>query len=210
MNALQRTYHKYFPTYVHLLNRELRGCKSVLELGCGKNSPLRHVKKKWHAVGVDLFEDAINESKTRSIHDEYVIGDVLNVDFKERSFDAVIALDLIEHLKKEEGYKLLEHMQKFARKKVIIFTPNGFLEQGVLENNPFQQHHSGWSAQEMQKRGFRVYGVNGLKFLRGERARIKYSPKIVFEAISIISQIFTYFFPSHSFQIFCVKRIRRP
>jgi len=71
--------------------------------------------------------------------------------FKENSFDCVLASDVIEHFSKEEGYKLIEMMEKIARRKVIIYTPNGFLKQGEYDNNPWQVHKSGWNVKEMKK-----------------------------------------------------------
>ena len=34
-----------------------------------------------------------------------------------KTFDAVIALDLIEHLEKKDGFKLIEMMTKIAKRK---------------------------------------------------------------------------------------------
>src|SRR3989344_2342306 len=157
MTLMQRAYHYFFPTYMHVLRRELRNCKTVLEIGCGKGSPLKHVRKSFHTVGVDIYAPSIEESKKAGIHDEYILGDIMQIDLKGRMFDAVIALDLIEHLKKIDGEKLLK------KKKVIIFTPNGFLKQEAIEGNKFQEHISGWEVEEMKNRGFKVYGINGLK-----------------------------------------------
>jgi hypothetical protein len=112
---------------------------------------------------------------------------------------------LIEHLNKKDGLKLISMMEKIARKKVIIFTPNGFLKQGALYDNPWQVHKSGWTAKEMQKKGYKVIGMNGCKPLRGELTLCKLKPRIIGDRIADLTQIITRHTPKHAFQIFCIK-----
>ena len=96
-------------------------------------------------------------------------------------------------------------MEKIARKKIIIFTPNGFLRQEEHDNNPWQVHKSGWNINEMKSLGYNVIGINGLKFLKGERAEIKFKPRIFWSLISDITQLFTRKHPKYAFQILCTK-----
>src|SRR5262249_18496684 len=105
-----------------------------------------------HAVGVDAYEPAVEESRARGIHDEYRVADVRSIGelFDARSFDAVLAVDLIEHLEEADGLALLAAMERIARKRVVVFTPNGFLPQGAREGNPWQVHRSGWSAARLR------------------------------------------------------------
>lgn len=195
--------------YYWLLARELRGMTSVLDLGCGARSPISKIKKTFYSVGYDMFPQSVATSKKDHIHDTYVRDDVLRADthFPKSSFDAVIALDLIEHLPKQDGKKLIDVMSKLAKKKVIIMTPNGFYKQEPYENNPFQVHKSGWKTKDFTSRGFRVYGIRGLKWLRGEYATIKYSPWFFWSTISVLSQFFIFEIPSISYQLFAVKRM---
>ena len=37
--------------------------ESVLDVGCGSNSPLAKIKKNFYLVGVDVFEPSIKKSK---------------------------------------------------------------------------------------------------------------------------------------------------
>ncbi len=88
-----------------------------------------------YCVGIDIFEHSLEKSKKKKIHNEYYEIDYSQAEksFEENSFDCVLASDFIEHLEKEEGYRLLKVVEKLARKKVIIFTPNGFflMEKGM-------------------------------------------------------------------------------
>ncbi|MBU4242294.1 MAG: SAM-dependent methyltransferase, partial [Nanoarchaeota archaeon] len=123
------------------------------------------------------------------------------------SFDCVLASDLIEHLTKEEGNKLIKMMEKIAKKRVIIFTPNGFLPQGEFNKNPWQVHKTGWTVEEMQKKGYKIIGINGIKSLRKEFTTIKYKPRFFWTIISDLTQIWTRNHPKYAFQILCIKDI---
>jgi ubiquinone/menaquinone biosynthesis C-methylase UbiE len=46
--------------------------------------------------------------------------------FIDDSYDVVLSMDSIEHLKLEDAEKMIEEMKRIARKKVIIYTPTEF------------------------------------------------------------------------------------
>ena len=192
--------------YYMLINKHLEGCSDVVDLACGNSSPLQHINSIIYKVGIDLYEPYINESKTNSYHDEYHCMDVLesHSKFGDNSFDATVALDLIEHLDKKQGYELINMMEKMSRKRVIIFTPNGFLKQGEYDGNNLQIHNSGWTVDEFQSLGFEVIGVGGLKFFRGELGRIRFRPIYFWNFLSFISDNF-FRNPKSSFQLLCIK-----
>lgn len=211
MNLLNLIYNelylRIFPNYQKELERGVISCKSLLDVGCGSSSPIKSFSKNLYCVGVDAFKLSINKSKKERIHNKYYQIDVLDIDkkFEAKSFDCVLASDLIEHLTKDEGYKLINKMERLANKKVIIFTPNGFLPQGEYDNNPWQLHKSGWTVEEFKKLGYKVIGINGWKPLRGEYASIKFWPKIFWLIISDITQLFVRENPKKAFQILCIK-----
>jgi 2-polyprenyl-3-methyl-5-hydroxy-6-metoxy-1,4-benzoquinol methylase len=193
-------------TVATLLKNQLSDCETVLDVGCGSNSPLRLIGKKKKTVGIDGYAPSIKESKKNGLHSEYVQMDVRDIEkkFHAGQFDAVVGIDIIEHLKKKEGYKLLEQMQKVAKKKVIIITPNGFLPQ-VSKDNLLQEHLSGWSVQDFQTKGYVVYGIYGLKLFRKEEAELRFKPKIISGLLAEISHhAYTRYYPKKSFALFAV------
>jgi hypothetical protein len=187
--------------------KNLVGCSTILDLGCGINSPFAVVSDKYYSVGVDAFLPSIEESKKLGIHNEYFNIDVMDIDkyFKDNSFDCVILIDLIEHLEKDKGELLLNKINKIAKKKIIVFTPNGYLHQGVYYDNPWQEHKSGWTTKEMISRGFNVIGFGGLKYLRTELSDIKYKPYFFWRIISELSELIVRNFPQFAFSILCIK-----
>jgi predicted TPR repeat methyltransferase len=204
---LKKIYLFFFPNFVFELEKAMDDCKTVLDVGCGSNSPLGSIKTNIYSEGVDSFSPSIKKSKLKKIHNKYHKLDVIKIGkkFKSNSFDCVIAMDLIEHLEKKDGLKLIKKMEKIAKKKVIIFTPNGFLPQGKYDNNPWQIHKSGWTSKEMENKGYKVIGINGWKRLRGEYANLLFKPKLVCRIISDITQLFTRNNPKKAFQILCIK-----
>jgi len=223
MNKLiQKLYHnrilrRLLHTSVYCLKKELQDCESVLDLGCGPSSPLQYCTNIKYSIGVEVFRPYLEETKKRQIHSQYLNMDINELVFKDRSFDAVILIEVLEHLPKKEGEQILKKAEKWAKKKVIVTTPNGFIHQIELDNNPHQKHVSSWDYETMQKLGFKLNGLAGLKCLKRESENdtmegdvlspIKYKPKFFWFVVSSISQIFVYYFPSVAFELFCVKRI---
>lgn len=201
----------FYNQYARLLEKEIvTDCQTLLDVGCGASSPIQKFSHGLrHAVGVDCFLEALAKSQSLGIHHQYVLADVLSLDehFAPRSFDCVVALDLIEHLPKADGYRLIAMMERIAAKKIIVFTPNGFLPQGAGDGNPNQVHVSGWTADEMQKLDFRVIGVNGWRPLRGEYSFIKWRPKWFWTPTSWLSQLAVTGLPQYAFQLLCIKEI---
>ncbi len=194
---------------IHFRNEIEEHCQSLLDVGCGFNSPVQLLRKRpAHLVGVDAYAPVLEESRSRKLHDEYRLMNVLSIKeaFGPKSFDCVIACDLIEHLERQDGLELIAQMEHLARKSVIIYTPNGFLPQGEEYGNPLQRHLSGWNAREMQHRGYTVIGIQGLKSLRGEMATVRWKPTFFWERLSLLSQLLTEKRPSLAFRLFCVKR----
>jgi len=199
--------------FVHKLRSEVIGAAgTIIDLGCGKSSPVKFFSDELaYSLGVDSHPASIADSKSLKIHSAYVLSDILEACRKigDNSFDCALALDVIEHLDKADGKKLLNEMERIAKRKVIIYTPNGFLKQEVFENNQAQKHLSGWSSEEMKSFGFNVYGMSGLRILRQEMGEIKYRPRFAWRLISSLTQIPAYYLPTLAFQILCVKDLNK-
>lgn len=70
--------------------------------------------------------------------------------------DTVVSVDVIEHLEKDAGLKMVAELMRIATKQVVIFTPLGFMPQhGGHQHDPWgmqgqhwQEHRSGWGPED--------------------------------------------------------------
>lgn len=192
-----------------VLEKEFSNCNSVLDVGCGHSSSIGVIRRKFRSEGIDIYKKNIIESRKKKLHDRYKLGDIAKLSklYKKKSFDACVAIDVIEHFSKKDALKLIKDMEAIAKKKVVILTPNGFYEQHDYDGNPYQIHKSGWTRRDLEKLGYKVYGLRGLKFLRNDHAGIKYKPWLLWGAMTFISEIIFFPFSSLSFDLFAVKNL---
>lgn len=211
MKLLKKTFPNIpFFSFMKTLEKELQGSDSVLDIGCGGKSPLSLLTVPY-SVGLEGYVPNVKKAKKNKTHKKIIHGDIREIDklFNQNSFDTVIALDVIEHLTKKDGKILLRNMEKIAKKKIIIFTPNGFVPQQKHADD-LEEHLSGWKAHEMRKLGYKVYGMYGPKFLRGNDYGIKLRPKILWGLFSeLVNYGYLWYSPTNATAIFCVKNIKK-
>ncbi len=187
----------------------LKGCRSLCDVGCGDASPVRLFGFEGEKVGVDGFEGSLTASRAAGIHDRYILSDIRSISAPDKAFDAVISMDVIEHLPKEQGDAFLRELERIASKLVIVTTPNGFVPQGAYGGNEFQRHLSGWTPAELRERGYKTRGFYGLKNLRGEYANIVGKPTPLWWMLSKLSEPLVYRRPSAAFAFLAYKRLDR-
>ncbi len=191
-----------------ILLRMLKGCNRVLELGCGGNSLLvkTGITKRMDVVGVDIFKPYVDRHVANRTYSSCICADITEIDFKNREFDAVVCMDVLEHIPKSKVISsgLLRKMQKWAD-KVIITTSNGYVDNDVSDNNIHQKHLSGWSVEELRAYGYKVRGLSGWKQLRTKEAALRYSSPFLFWAgLSLLSMSVTYFIPKLSWHLLAI------
>jgi len=152
-----------------IIKHALRGCDTVVELGCGFGVVLAQLIRSGHrAHGVDIFEPYLNYVPTVAPDATYECIDVRDwcQAQSNRSWDAVAMIDFIEHVPKDDGIAIIRHAQRIANRTVYIETPKGYLPQtaemaehiatpGVPDMlNVYQEHICGWSVVELEALGF--------------------------------------------------------
>ncbi len=91
----------------------------VLDIGCGGGLLTNTLAKEGHVVtGIDLSETSLEIAKA---HDQlnqvtYLKADAYHLPFKEESFDAVCAMDVLEHV---------EHPERVIAEASRVLKPNG-------------------------------------------------------------------------------------
>jgi SAM-dependent methyltransferase len=68
----------------------------ILDLGCGTGGVLQHLSPFGDAIGLDPAPEAAQYCRLRSV--PMIVGSGMELPFADASFDAVLALDVIEHV----------------------------------------------------------------------------------------------------------------
>ncbi|MDI6847756.1 MAG: methyltransferase domain-containing protein [Candidatus Bathyarchaeia archaeon] len=154
--------------YIYSADTHESNPKKILDVGCGKGEFMRSLQKigkplmvTFQTIGLDIFLPYL--LKTKKEYNEVILCDARFLPIADDSCDVVIASQIIEHLEKKEGLKLIVDLERISKGIVAITVPVGYSPKQHLEdNNPWQQHKSGWHPDEFKKRGFKVYGYGGL------------------------------------------------
>jgi SAM-dependent methyltransferase len=181
---------------------------SVLSVGCGNGEKDRFITRRRNRgcrlVGVDLFEPYLRACRDSRAYDALVMADASRLPFAARSFDTVIGAEIVEHLEREEAERLLDEMERIARREVIVTCPVGYLNQDEYDDNPLQVHRSGFTPAEFVSRGYKVRGV-GLRWAwQGGDVSLWRSSLTAIGSLLPLA----YYLPSLGGAMVCVKRLR--
>jgi len=112
-------WHWHKRAVVQSLLQKFASKGSVLDIGSGTGKILEELKEQgWKVAGIDGEKEAKEWSKKRGI--EIALGDVSKsaLPFKDNSFDAVLALDILEHLPNDAN--LLNEAKRIVKENGII------------------------------------------------------------------------------------------
>lgn len=201
-------------SYIWLLRTSIGKPSTILDLGCGDGSLMELLSKGriWQITGVDIYQRYIESARKRKIYHKLIRGDLLKMISKNNlksKYDVVFFSQVIEHVTRNQGEKILDEIEKIAKKRIVVGTPRGFMEQPheFLDDNPYQIHKSGWSIEDFTSRGYKVYGVgfwpiwsyHGL----GRNANI--FKKVISNIISYMTSPIVYFFPILAAGVIAIK-----
>lgn len=98
---------------------------SLLDIGTGIGDVAQKARQKAARMGVSISTvglDAAEElsAASRKRHDAVVCGDGLNLPFADRSFDVVLASQVLHHFEDLRAVRLLTEMNRVARKRVVV------------------------------------------------------------------------------------------
>ena len=90
------------------------------------------------------------------LYDEVYIGLAQNVVPKLGFYDLIHMGDVIEHLSKSDGERMLDMLYDKARMGILIVTPVGeYHQRGTLEN-PYEEHKSVWGPRDLVRFPWRL------------------------------------------------------
>lgn len=136
----------------------------IIDIGCGIR-PETLFEPNVH-VCIEPFDEYRKTIKPFFPNNSNVIflkTDALNgiSNFDDNSVDTIFVMDVIEHMTKKDGLKLIKEIDRVARNQVIIFTPVGFYpmfykksvdkDAWGLGGIDVQEHKSGWTPKDFDK-----------------------------------------------------------
>src|SRR6056297_1385846 len=141
---------------------------NLLDVGCGEGVTLSLLKKHIEhkdCLGIDLDATHIKMSNENAPFCKYKIGNIYDLPLKENSFEMVLCLEVLEHLKSPK--KALEQIKKVSSKYIIISVPKEpiwrflNLTRGKywknFGNTPGHLNH--WSSRRIKKLANRYFKV---------------------------------------------------
>ncbi len=155
-----------FKNYGNLFSKYVKkDIFNLLALGCGVIRGEEKLNAK-HIFGVEWCDERLDISKEKAIVIKYDIKEVPKI-IPDKSFDAVTMFDVIEHITKEEGLKLLKELEKKIKYQILLFVPiqkkipdiNYLIdlqEKRKEENLSLGHHLSIWTPEEFEALGFTV------------------------------------------------------
>jgi len=152
-----------FGVYGHLCRTNLEHVN--LFEWCDESARKRE-KEEWQVriVGVEAFPDYITP-----VHD-YAYNDILIGDARdvlpeiEEQFELVLAVEILEHLEKADGERFLEQIRRISSKDAIVTTPKEFIPQDYPAN-PYENHRSLWSKEDLHGAGFKTVWDAGTSWI---------------------------------------------
>lgn len=132
---------------------------TVLDCGCGIGRWAWLIKKKDYSkeiVGFDIDKVSLLEAKNYRVYDGLILASATHLPFNgSKSFDTVLAVELIEHLTKNQGYNFLNELSNLPFNNLIFSTPNNGYPLFYGENHP-ESHRSKWTEKELKNFGFKT------------------------------------------------------
>lgn len=122
-NPLQRILVDRFQDAVAAEVKKLKP-ESLLSVGCGEGFDLRHIMSFFRPkriVGVDFDNSALRYARMQLPKVVFKKADATKLPFKDREFDLVLALEVIEHIKEFE--KALDEIKRVTKKFALITVP---------------------------------------------------------------------------------------
>lgn len=140
------------PTIRSFLSQLLEGkhFNVCLDLGCGEGYYSQTIKEHCNfLIGVDHNLPRLSVAARFGRYDQLFLADIREYE-PPLETEAAFLLDVIEHIPKEDGVKLLEKLEKMPNMKFIFLsTPETFTTKG------YRNHHvTLWTMPELHKLGF--------------------------------------------------------
>lgn len=142
-------------------NLDLRGNEKVLEIGCGRGFYVRTLKSVWpklEVTGIDLNPEYLDKAREfmGDLRVELRVADATKLPFKDKTFDRIIASEILEHIEDDE--KAISEMYRVLKPGgiIMITVPN--------KNYPFCWDPVNWILERVFKKHLpsNIWWISGI------------------------------------------------
>ncbi len=121
--ALLRAENKIkFPWIMEHLKNNLKHGDKILDVGCGGGFLSNALaEKKYKGTGIDISRESLGVAKAYDVTDsvEYVHADAFDLPFESGSFDAITAMDFLEHVEYPDA--AIKEISRVLRPEGLFF-----------------------------------------------------------------------------------------
>jgi predicted TPR repeat methyltransferase len=157
---------------VGLIDRELAGAGSVLDVGCGSGlygPALR--RRAATVVGVDHDPVLCRRAEATGAYDQVICAPVADLPGRLERVDAVFCSEFLEHVPRGELRATLDVLEAVAATRVVVTVPNRLFPHAHLDPTHVLRYRLSWLlAQLNQSRRF-AYSLHALGFADHWRRR---------------------------------------
>lgn len=208
---IKKETYDFPPTYKLIIRRLLPSGKlKILDLGCGFGAAgqVLNYNRVHEFTGIDIYKPYLKVCRKGKYYKKIINADITKLKLKKNSFDVILLLQVIEHLDKSIGERLLRQAIKAAKRCVIVSVPNGHCSQEEYDGNIHQKHLSVWTVPDLKKINFKVYGQS-LSIIYGSKSYERSKKASLWQKIIVPLSIFIFpvilFFPQLGAQLIAVK-----
>ena len=159
---MEKTYKTFRIIGIDWLQKYIDPENEVIDFGCGLMPATRKLNCK-KLIAIEKWFPYVNQLRKELFHLKHIhvwelalAGPFLS-NIESNSTDISLAIDVVEHFEKEDALRLIKHMERISRKRVIIFTPEGFVPNEREENTELQRHRCGFLPIELEEIGYEVF-----------------------------------------------------
>jgi len=138
-------------------------CNHALDIGIGYGAIGAYLKYNLpHIIldGIEIYEDYKYHTLAQwNVYRNIWIGDFTQM-LIPPIYDAILAIDVIEHLEKQEGTNQILRLSSLVQKVFILSIPLGEYPQGAYEGNLYETHKATWYESELRNLGLSLVAQN--------------------------------------------------
>jgi len=108
-----------------------------------------YFKWKTRIDGIEAFEPYVGDLQ-RAIYDNIYLGEALELleGIEKRRYDLIICSDMLEHVLKVQGMRILGEMKRVSANSIVVLPVMPSPQVDVYENE-YERHRAIWSSNEL-------------------------------------------------------------